>query len=107
MGNQTEEMEMGLFSWFKKGFKKIGQAINAFVHSSAVQDLLKQELGQFAQAVVAELEYTNLASGEKRAQAIQRILAEGIRSGQDIKENSARLLLELAVASIKVKAPSA
>ena len=90
-----------MFGWIGRRVVDVAKALRDFVRSDAVKQLLNTALGAIAEQVVSELQVENLANGEKRQAAIQRISAKALEQGLEVKESVVRLLVELVVAKIK------
>ena len=90
-----------MFGWIGRRVVDVAKALRDFVRSDAVKQLLSTALGAIAEQVVSELQVENLANGEKRQAAIQRISAKALEQGLEVKESVVRLLVELVVAKIK------
>ena len=90
-----------MFGWIGRRVVDVAKALRDFVRSDAVKQLLSTALGAIAEQVVSELQVENIANGEKRQAAIQRISAKALEQGLEVKESAIRLLIELVVAKIK------
>lgn len=97
-------MFLGIFGWFKKVFKHIGDAIVAFVKSDAAQAILKTLEGQIINAVVTTLagqNYASLTSSQKREEAFRQIKSQLLAAGLDARDSAIALGIEVAVANLK------
>ena len=90
-----------MFGWIGRRVVDVAKALRDFVRSDAVKQLLSTALGAIAEQVVSELQVENLANGEKRQAAIQRISAKALEQGLEVKESAIRLLVEIVVSKLK------
>lgn len=84
-------------------FKKILGKVFSFLKSKPILDYLKEEYVELAEEVVSELNLSNLSNSEKRSAALAKIGLALKAKGVEIKENGLRLLIELAVAKLKLQ----
>ena len=93
------------FGWLKNIFVKAGKGIYGFlksvITSDTVKNLLKSALGAIVQQVVGELQYENLTTGEKREEAVKRIIAQAKSQGLGFSESVIRYLIETVVLRLK------
>ena len=87
--------------FFKSAIRKLWKIIKKVV-SSALEMFLA-ELIDYAKEVVKTLIKADLSNEEKRKKAFKEIQVEAMRRGMDYRESWINILIELAVAAIKVE----
>lgn len=92
--------------FFKKAFIGIFGSEAARQFAEAAKAMLASTFGAIVLGVVQELSFENLSTAEKREEAVRRIAAAAISKGLNVRESMIRLLIEIAVQSLKGVVPS-
>ena len=92
-----------MFQWLVNLFNKIIAAFKSFIQAvfPTASQLIIGKLKDFAVKIVSELSLSDLTNEEKREAAFDKIKAEAISQGLEVRDSLINLLIEMAVAYLK------